>query len=265
MAVAIPAIAQTNRIGGVVRDETGSTIRGATVRAEAGGTNTSAAPVTLTTATDDRGRFAFVVVRSGEWRLTFEAPGFAAQTIPLGVRLGGVAPNLDVKLERREAPEAFGALAGVDSKSLSAQLAAAAALYDEGRHDEAIAAYREIKSRAPALSLANVQIGNSLLAKKSYTDAETAFQEALTADPADANALFAMGTLKEAQGNTADARNWYEKAAGADGSWTRPLMKLAAIASAAGDRATASRHLTRVVEMDPGSPDGQSAATLLKP
>ena len=145
-----------------MRDETGATIRGAIVRAETGGTGTSAAPVTLTTATDDRGRFVFVVIRSGEWRLTFEAPGFDPMTIPLGVRLGGAAPNLDVKLERRESPEAFGALAGVDSKSLSAQLAAAAVLYDEGRHDQAIAAYREIKARAPALSLVNLQIGNSL-------------------------------------------------------------------------------------------------------
>ena len=128
-AFSAQAWAQTNRIGGVVRDETGATIRGAIVRAETGGTNTSASPVTLTTATDDRGRFVFVVTRSGEWRLTLEAPGFEAQTIPLAVRLGGAAPNLDVKLERRESPEAFGALAGVDSKLLSAQLEAAAVLY----------------------------------------------------------------------------------------------------------------------------------------
>lgn len=263
IGMAMPASAQ-NRIGGVVRDETGSTIRGATVRAETGGTATTAAPVTLTTATDDRGRFVFVVIRSGDWRLTIEAPGFDAQTIPLSVRLGGPAPNLDVKLDRRESPEAFGALAGVDSKSLSAQLAAAAALYDEGRHDQAIAAYREIKVRAPALSLANVQIGNSYLAKKSYADAEAAYQEALKTDPADSNALLAMGVLREAQGNQAEARSWYEKAAAADALWTRPLIKLAALASLAGDRATAARHLARVVEMDPNSPDGQQAATLLK-
>ena len=206
-ALSAPAWAQTNRIGGVVRDETGATIRGAIVRAETGGTNTSAAPVTLTTATDDRGRFVFVVTRSGEWRLTLEAPGFEAQTIPLAVRLGGAAPNLDVKLERRESPEAFGALAGIDSKLLSAQLEAAAVLYDEGRHDQAIAAYREIKSRAPALSLVNVQIGNSYLAKKSYADAEAAYQEALKSDPADPNALYAMGVLREAQNNAAEAQS----------------------------------------------------------
>ena len=264
VSMAAPAVAQTNRIGGVVRDETGATIRGAIVRAETGGTNTTAAPITLTTATDDRGRFVFVVTRSGEWRLNFEAPGFDPQTIPLAMRLGGASPNIDVKLERREEPEAFGALAGVDSKALSAQLAAAAALYDEGRHDQAIAAYREIKARAPALSLVNVQIGNSYLANKSYAEAEAAYQEALKSDPADSNALYAMGVLREAQGNAADAQSWYQQAAAADATWTRPLMKLATLAAAAGDRATASKHLARVIDIDASSEDGQSAAALLK-
>jgi hypothetical protein len=41
-------------------------------------------------------------------------------------------------------------------------------------------------------------------------------------------------------------------------------MKLAALATAAGDRATATRHLTRVIELDPASPDGQKAAELRK-
>jgi tetratricopeptide (TPR) repeat protein len=264
VSVSVPAVAQTSRIGGVVRDETGSTIRGAIVRAETGGSGTNAAPFSLTAATDDRGRFVFVVTRSGEWRLTFEAPGFDNQTIAIGVKLGGAAPNLDVKLDRRESPEAFGALAGVDSKALSSQLAAAAALYDEGQHDQAIAAYREIKVRAPALSLVNVQIGNSYLAKKSYTEAEAAFEEALKGDTVDTNALFAMGVLREAQGNSAEAQSWYQKASAADPTWTRPLMKLAEFATAAGDRATASRHLARVIDIDAASPDGQRAAAQLK-
>ena len=201
LTLAVPVSAQTNRIGGVVRDETGGTIRGAIVRAATGGTGTGGAPVSLTTATDDRGRFVFVISRSGEWRLTFEAPGFQSMTIPLAMRLTGPSPNLDIKLERQESPEAFGALAGVDSKSLSAQLAAAAALLDEGRYDQAMAAYRDIKARAPALTLVNLQIGNAHLAKKSYAEAEAAFQEILKSDAEDANGLFAMGALREAQGN----------------------------------------------------------------
>ncbi len=181
-----------------MRDETGATIRGAIVRAETGGGRTFGTPLTLTTATDDRGRFVFVVSRSGEWRLTFEAPGFDQMTtLPLAIRLTGPAPNLDIKLDRRESPEAFGALAGIDSKSLSAQLAAAAVLYDEGRHDQAIAAYREIKTRAPALTLVNVQIGNSYLAKKSYGEAEAAYQEVLKNDAADSSAIVCDGRAEE--------------------------------------------------------------------
>lgn len=264
LTFAAPALAQTNRIGGVVRDETGGTIRGAIVRAATGGTGTGGAPVSLTTATDDRGRFVFVISRSGEWRLTFEAPGFQSMTIPLAMRLTGPSPNLDIKLERQETPEAFGALAGVDSKSLSAQLAAAAALLDEGRYDQALAAYRDIKAKAPALTLVNLQIGNAHLAKKSYAEAEAAFQEILKSDAEDSNGLFAMGALREAQGNMSEAQSWYQKAAVADVVWTRPLMRLAALATAAGDRASASRHLTRVIDLDPASADAQQAAAMLK-
>jgi Flp pilus assembly protein TadD len=264
LTFAASASAQTNRIGGVVRDETGGTIRGAIVRAATGGTGTAGAPVSLTTATDDRGRFVFVISRSGEWRLTFEAPGFESMTLPVGMRLTGPSPNLDIKLERQESPEAFGALAGVDSKLLSSQLAAAAAQYDEGRYDQALTAYREIKARVPAMSLVNLQIGNIFLVRKSYSEAESAFQEILKTDAEDANGLFAMGALREAQGNMPEAQTWYQKAAASDDIWTRPLMKLAAIATAAGDRATASRHLTRVIDLDPASGDAQQAAQLLK-
>jgi tetratricopeptide (TPR) repeat protein len=264
LTCAAPLSAQTNRIGGVVRDETGGTIRGAIVRAETGGTGTAGAPISLTTATDDRGRFVFVISRSGEWRLTFEAPGFHSMTLPLGMRLTGPAPNLDIKLERQESPEAFGLLAGIDSKSLSGQLAAAAAMFDEGRYDQALTAYREIKARVPALTLVNLQIGNILLTRKAYGEAEAAFQEILKGDAEDVNGLFAMGTLREAQGKMSEAQTWYQKAALSDKAWTRPLMKLAAIATAAGDRATASRHLTRVIDVDPTSPDAQQAAAMLK-
>jgi lipopolysaccharide biosynthesis regulator YciM len=260
---AVPVAAQTNRIGGVVRDETGEIIRGATVRATTGGT-AAVTPLTLTTATDDRGRFFFVVSRSGEWQLTIEAPGFDAMTIAASVRLTGAAPNLDVKLDRHESPEAFGALAGVDAKILQTQLSTAAALLDDGRYDQAITAYREIKAKAPALTLVNLTLGNAYLGKKSYGDAEAMFQEILKSDQTSADGLFAMGTVKEAQGNAAEAQNWYQRASTADAVWTKPLMKLASLARATGDRAGALRYLTRVIDIDSTSPDAVEAQSMQK-
>jgi tetratricopeptide (TPR) repeat protein len=264
VVTAAPLLAQsTNRIAGVVRDETGGPIRGAIVRAETGGTTTTS-PTALTAATDDRGRFIFVVARSGDWKITFEAPGFDPMTIAVSVRLTGAAPNLDVKLDRHEAPEAFGAMAGVDVKALSAQLASAAALLDEGKYDQAITAYRDIKMKSPALTLANLQLGNAYLAKKSYPEAEAAFQEILKVNADDANGLFAMGTVKEAEGSSADAASWYQKASTADAFWTRPLMKLAALAREGGDKAGAARYLSKVIDIDPGSPDAVQALSIQK-
>jgi Flp pilus assembly protein TadD len=264
ISTAVPAVAQsTNRIAGVVRDETGGPIRGAIVRAETGGT-ANAAPLTLTAATDDRGRFIFVVARSGDWKLQFEAPGFDPASIAVGVRLTGAAPNLDIKLERHEAPEATGAMAGVDSKLLTSQLAAAAVMFDEGRYDQAIVAYRDLKTRVPALTSVNLQLGNAYLMKKSYAEAESAFQDILKANADDANGLFAMGTAKEAEGNAAEAAGWYLKASSADGFWTRPLMKLAAIANTGGDKASAAKYLAKVIDIDPSSPDAIQALALQK-
>src|SRR5438552_13088776 len=79
------ANAQTSRIAGVVRDETGDPIRGAIVRGEMGaGTGN-----TLTAATAVRGRFIFVVPGSGAWLIPSEAPGFHRTTFPASVARGG--------------------------------------------------------------------------------------------------------------------------------------------------------------------------------
>jgi tetratricopeptide (TPR) repeat protein len=265
LSIAAPAFAQTNRLGGIVRDETGDTVRGVIVRAVFPDPQGSGrALFTLTTATDDRGRFLLIINRGGEWFITFEAPGFARMTLPVGMRLNAPAHNMEVRLDRNEHPEAFGALAGVNSKELSTQRSAAAELLDKGQYDQALEAYRQIKTTAPALSMVNLQSGNAYVGKKAYPEAEAAFQEVMKDNPEEPNGLFAMGALKEAQGRSAEAQTWYEKAAQADEHWTKPLMKLAAMASAGGDRAAATRHLTRVVEIDPKSQDGQQAATLLK-
>ena len=200
LAVSAPALAQ-NRIGGVVRDETGVDDS----RRHSAGGNRRHRDQRCAGHADDRDRRSRPVrLRRHPLRRMASDDRSAGirgrRRIPLSVRLGGPAPNLDVKLDRRESPEAFGALAGVDSKSLSAQLAAAAALYDEGRYDQAIAAYREIKARAPALSLVNMQIGNSYLAKKSYAEAEAAYQEVLKNDAADSNGSVRDGSIAGSTG-----------------------------------------------------------------
>src|SRR5207237_10110137 len=67
--------AAQGRVSGVVRDDSGQPIKGASVRAD----NPDASPSTFTATTDDKGRFGIIGLRSGEWLFTAEAPGFDAE------------------------------------------------------------------------------------------------------------------------------------------------------------------------------------------
>ena len=64
IALAGSAAAQTGRVTGVVKDDRGDPIKGATIIAE----NPDASPSSFTASTDENGRFAMIGLRSGVWR-----------------------------------------------------------------------------------------------------------------------------------------------------------------------------------------------------
>src|SRR5437764_7550726 len=85
---AVTAAAQTGRVGGVVKDEAGNPIKGATVTAE----NPAASPSSFTATTDDKGRFSIIGLKSGQWSFSAQAPGFGPEAGKLNVSTIG-APN----------------------------------------------------------------------------------------------------------------------------------------------------------------------------
>src|SRR5918998_979515 len=109
---ALPAAAQTGRVGGTVKDDKGQPIKGATVVAE----NPSASPSSFTATTDDKGRYSIIGLRSGTWKITASAPGFAPGGGNLNVRtIGAPNPPVDVVL----APGAAAGPAGLPKEIVS--------------------------------------------------------------------------------------------------------------------------------------------------
>ena len=68
------AAAQVGRVSGLVKDDSGNAIKGATVTAE----NPNIGPTTYTATTDDRGRFTIIGLRAGQWKFTAYAPDIQA-------------------------------------------------------------------------------------------------------------------------------------------------------------------------------------------
>lgn len=290
---ALPAAAQTGRIGGTVKDDKGQGIKGATVTAE----NPSSSPSSFTATTDDRGRWSIIGLRSGNWKITASAPGFTPGSGSLNVRtIGAPNPPIDITL----APGAAGptgALAGVNTKELQGELAKAEELMNAQQYDAAIAAYNAILEKTPALTMINLQIGRAYRLKKDYDGALAVYNKMLAAEPgndrakieigmtnlekgdfaaaetalmevaqstsANREVFYNLGEVKFAKGETDEAMKWYQRAVDTDPNWGKPLFKLALGYLQKGDTKMTIETLEKVIAVDPNSQEaGMAKATI---
>jgi tetratricopeptide (TPR) repeat protein len=290
---ALPAAAQTGRIGGTVKDQSGQPIQGASVIAE----NPQASPSSFTATTDPKGRFSIIGLRSGQWKITASAPGFIPNGGSLNVRtIGAPNPPVDIVLSPGAAAPT-GALAGVNTKELQAELAKAEEMMNGQQYDAAIAAYNAILAKTPALTMINLQVGRAYRMKKDYDSALGTYSKMLAADPnnerakieigmtylekgdfakaetalseaaqsvsASREVFYNLGEVKFAKGETDEAMKWYQRAADMDPNWGKPLFKIGLGHLQKGDTKNAIAMLEKVVAVDPNSAEaGMAKATI---
>jgi len=151
LSLAAPAAAQTGRATGTVRDQAGKPIRSAIIRAD----NPAAYPPKVTSTSDDKGRWAMIGLGSGEWRFTVEAAGYVTQMGSVVVRTAGTPPLAFVL------PRDPGPVAGALDKNIQQQIAEANAQRDQGRLDQAISAYQEIRSKNQKLTGVNFLLADA--------------------------------------------------------------------------------------------------------
>jgi tetratricopeptide (TPR) repeat protein len=289
-ALAARAAAQAKVVGTVV-DESGKTIRAATVTAE----NANLGQ-TFTASTDDKGRFTMIGLRPGQWRMIASAPGYLAEAGTVQLRSGNNAnPPMTIAIRRNGV--GMGPLGSMSAKDLQSDLAAADALFNQKRWDEAVVAYRAVLVKAPSISAINLQIAAAYRGKGDFDAAIVIYRDLLRVDATNEKArigigiantekgdmsaaeaaltqaaenptagresFYTLGDLKFAKGEIAEAMKWYQKATAADPSWGKPLYKLGLGAIAQGDKAAAANYMTRALAVDPGSPEAGLAKTAI--
>jgi TolA-binding protein len=254
-----PAAAQIGRIVGVVRDERGQPIKGATVAAE----NPDASPKSLTATTDDKGRFAMIGLRSGLWTLVARAPGFEAESGRLQVRAAG-APALTFTLQKKPLPPPS-AIGGLAAKDLQTDLQEADQLYNSKRWDDAIQKYQAILTKAPALSVINLQIAQAYRnkaddlraqdpradARPVYDQAIGAYQALLRIDPGSDKAKIGIGMTNLEKGDIEAAEKALDEAARAANATREVFYNLGEVKSARGKNDDATKAYERAAQMDP--------------
>jgi tetratricopeptide (TPR) repeat protein len=289
------ATAQTGRVGGTVKDETGQPVKGATITAD----NPSASPSSFTATTDDKGRFSIIGLTKGQWTFTAQAPGFAPESGRLAVAtLGSPNPPLTFTLKKGGSAGPMSALGGAAAKDLQADLAAAEMDYNAGKFDDAITKYRAILAKAPVLTVINLQIAAAYRNKKEYDNAIAAYNDLLKADPTNDKAIvgigmtnmekgdlaaaeqtlqraadgaaptrevfYNLGEVKFARGQTDEAAAWYQKAVDKDPAWGKPLFKLALVSLNKGDKDGTIKLMERVIAADPTSAEAAQAKQVIE-
>jgi len=291
LTIAGSAAAQGSRVVGTVKDETGQPIKGATLSLE----NPDAIPRNFTATSDERGRFAVLGLKSGDWSIVAQAPGFLPDATRVLVRV--TAPVAPVFTLRR-APQPPPSVLGNVGKDLQTELKNADQQFNAQQWDQAIATYKNILSRAPALTVIDLQIAAAYRNKKDYDNAVAVYNDLLKSDPSSDKAriglaltymekgdlasaeatltaaaqaqgatkevLYNLGEVESARGKTDEAASWYEKASASDPNWGKPLLKLGQAALQRGDRARAATMMQRVVAVDPASAEAAQAKTVIE-
>ncbi len=291
---ALPAAAQTGRIGGTIKDGQGQPLKGATVTAE----NPSASPSSFTATTDDKGRYSIIGLKSGGWKITAVAPGFQPSSGQVPVRtIGAPMPPVDFILAPGASGPA-GALAGVNTKELQAELGKAEEAMNAQQYDAAIASYQAILAKTPALTLINMQIARAQRMKKDYDGALASYKKIIDAEPnndkakievgmtnlekgdyaaaeaallpmaqstsANREVFYNLGEVKFAKGETDEAVKYYQRAVDIDASWGKPLFKIGLAKLQKADTAGAIEIMQKVIVADPNSQEAAQAKSLIE-
>ena len=194
LLVATSALAQ-GRVIGSVKSQEGRNLKGALIT----GNNPAVAPSTRTATSDAKGRFSFLALGKGEWTFTVEAPGYERLMTKLVVRLLGSNPALDVVLHASPELPPGGPMANVDVVAMQQRLDEAAAREQAGRLDEAIAIYREVATKLPALTMVHLQLGALHERNQDVAAARAEYQAVMKSDPSNAKARAALERLATAK------------------------------------------------------------------
>ena len=197
LVLPVPALAQTARALGTVKDVTGKPIKGAVVRA----LNADAYPGDLSSATDDKGRFAMLGLRTGTWRFVVDAPGFLRLDVNAPVRVAN-SPPMQFTLARDPGP-----VPNALEQNVQQRLKEAATLRDAGQLDQALTVYQDIYAKNPRLTSVNLVLAD-VYQRKAAQAADVAARQSLLNRAIDAynEVLKSVASYECARGGVARER-----------------------------------------------------------
>jgi tetratricopeptide (TPR) repeat protein len=180
------AQAQLGSVRGIVKDQSGHPVKGATVAIQS-----EAFTAKYSATTDKKGRFVVLGLGTGEWIFSVEAPGFETVRARANLRALQKNPDVEIRLTHAAIPSSL----GMNGREIQQRIDAAEAAAARGDLDGAIAGYSDLASRVPALTSIHLQLG-ALYERKGDTSAALAeYRRLAELEPENAKARAAIERL----------------------------------------------------------------------
>ncbi len=157
------------RVSGQVVDESGSVLPAAKVVVKSLQGNTQ-----LEGVTDRKGHFAVAGLGSGPWRVTVSKEGYISAYTDVQVSQLKSGPSLALTLKKTAAVDVL--RADEAGRSL---LDRGSALLEEGKYDEALAAFEQFAAKYPEIYQARLNIATAYLKMGAFDRAESEFRGVL--------------------------------------------------------------------------------------
>ena len=240
------AHAQMGRIQGTVKDEQGRPVRGAAILAE----NPNAVPSSFSCTVDDRGWWGLLGLRPGIWTFKVTARGYEPALVTRRIE-GLTFSMLELKLYRGPEPLTPGALGGVPLGEIQDGIDAADALLASGDYPRAIAAYRAILAKAPALTSVLLRVGEAQRLDGDFDGAIATLTTVVPPDPLVPEAARELGLTWMQKGDLARAGTILGEAASQPGASRETFVAYTDLLAAKGDAAGAAKWYEQAAQVDP--------------
>ena len=277
----------TARLGGVVTDQAGKPVDGATVTLTyvhgAGGAKHEA-------TTNKKGEWSFMGLGTGQWDLAVLMKGYEPYAQSLSISQLSLNPKVTVKLKKAE-PGTGGTI--IQDEDTFSFLELGNQLFKDEKYDGAIAqyqlflesnplayqvqlniadAYREKGEFDKAIELYNktielsagdqtlgkdvkgkalAGIGNIYLKQNKLAEAQEYFKKSIESSPKDEILAYNVGEIYFSNQNLDEAKKYFELASEIKSSWPDPYLKLGYVYLNMADNASAVRMFEKFLTLEP--------------
>ncbi len=288
------------RLKGKVLDENGNPIENAKIVF----TSLKHQDLSFETTSDKKGKWAFIGLGTGMWRVSVTAGGYSP-----------AYKETDVK-QLKKNPEINFVLKKIDQTAYASSLDRSSFdLFDQGKkfftekkYDEAISAFEKFLEKYPEALQVHIDIGSCYVQKNELDNALQEFNKVLEGikpekedlggneiaakamtgigevyllkgdvekaqkyikkvldnNPANEHLAYNMGEIYFSKNKIDDAIHYYELSKKINPEWGKPYLKLGYAYLNKGNFEKAKENLRKFIEVDPDSPEVQTAQNILK-